>query len=164
MVNYFSTHDIQPPVVYHTTQRTMTEESFKDKLIETLSKPALDGVIGALIAGVALGETGSVFIFGKEINGPLAIGATITGASYLGEVAHQWILPEIPKNDKFATFEGMIISPVVCGAATYGLMKVASNRPVGDPVPLTYFALGAGSSILGQYSYDTVKKNLIDQL
>ena len=137
-------------------------ENKKGKIVETLAKPAFVGVVGALGARVLLGEDGDLVLFGKALLGWLGIGGTVMLGSYIGEVSHEWLLPLIPKNEKYASLEGAVLSPVICGLSVYGIMKVGN---VVDPEFIRTFALGAGSEVAGDYAYNAVvspwvKKNL----
>lgn len=119
-------------------------------LSEALIKPALAGSIGALAAYVLLGESGNIIVFGQQVPAVLAIGGTVAAANYLGELGHQYLLPMIPGNQKYAKIESALLSPALSGVAVYGIFMVAGIN--GDWFPA--FALGAGSTVAADYAYN----------
>lgn len=134
--------------------------SLTSKLVEQVSKPAMTGLL-AYVGSMAVCPDQRANLFGFESNNHVFYGALGVGGSFIGELAHNWILPHIPSNSKFLNTESMILSPAVVGGvfALGTKYMVSPNGTFDQPVPLYKpFLLGAGSEIAGSYAYEAVLK------
>lgn len=117
-----------------------------------IGKPLAVGAVSALAASFLLADTSSVRAFGMSLSPVTMVFVATAGASVVSEIAHQYILPEIPGNQKFAHFESMIYAPIVNGVTLVILLGpvlgVLQNYPAG-------FAFGFGGEIAGQYTFET---------
>ena len=92
--------------------------STKAHIIDTLLVPGVTGATAA-VATFATGDSFStkMWLLGMDVSTPIAIGVTALGASLLGEVIGNWVLPYIPGNYRSARTEKLIIKPAFTGAA-----------------------------------------------
>lgn len=124
---------------------------------------AKDAAIKGAITG-AIAAGGSMAIFGESLNNsqqvlgfnlpvPIAVGAGAAVGSVAADVAHQYILPHIPGNKKFATLESAGLGIVVSGGAT--MWAIDSMGGVSER-GTDAFLLGAGSYVLGDWAADKI--------
>lgn len=125
----------------------------KQKLIDTLTTPAVAGVTAAIGCYMVHGS-GIIPIFGQAVPASLAFGAVSAGASLLGATAFNYVAPHIPNNLRTVEAEKLMVKPVLGGLATYGLLKATANSDV-DFVP--NFAIGAVSELAAQQTANAVK-------
>ena len=122
------------------------------KLSETFAKPALSGVVAAVGASILYGESGSVLIGSIAVPVPLLLFGTTLAADFVGELAHNYILPQLPANEKWSTLEGAIISPIAAGAASVLLLGPILGV-LDESQYMKLFALEAGSVMAGDYGF-----------
>ena len=127
-------------------------EKLKDELIPSLAS----GTIGALAASFLLGVDLSAQFSLGSYNMPayLAIGGSITAADLIAYASHDYVLEKIPMLQGFATYENKLLAPVLSGAATYALFRTTISS---DASFTNSFILGAGSTIAGTYTSETLK-------
>ncbi len=127
-------------------------QKIKDELIPSLAS----GAIGVLASSFFLGIDMKMQIpFGSmSVPAWVAIGGTLTAADMIAYASHDYVLEYIPMIQSFATVENKLLAPVLSGAATYLVLREAVSTDVSL---INTFLLGAGSSIAGKYSADTLK-------
>lgn len=127
----------------------------RSKIVETFAKPVLSGVIAGAIAPPLLGTTYDSIVPGlMNLSTPVAVGLAVAVGTGAGTVAKDWVLPYIPRNSKFAESEGMLLTPVLSGAASTLILSRALD---GSMKSYAYaFAIGAGSSMAGDYLHNTI--------
>lgn len=132
--------------------------STKFKLIEQFAKPSMVGVL-SYFGSMAMLPQQSVNVMGYSMNSHLFYGLLGVGGSFVSELAHNWLLPYLPGNDKFAQTESMLLAPAV-NAGIFALATKMFIPPLSafDPrLDLVRPALlGAGAEIGGQYVYEAV--------
>lgn len=133
-------------------ERTVMEK-LKDEIIPSLASGAVGALASSFILGVDLNM--NLNIANMNIPAWVAIGGTITVADLVAYIGHDYVLEKIPTFQSFATYENRILAPVLSGVATYALFRTAISV---DTSLTNSFLLGAGSSITGRYSADTLKK------
>lgn len=133
--------------------------SVRSKLTENFAKPVLVGVT-AYLGSMALLPTSSVVILGNTMNSHMYYGILGVGGSFASELAHNWLLPNIPGNSKFSQTESMLLAPAVnAGIFALGTKFVVSGSVFEPNVDLIKPALlGGGSEILSQYVFESVIK------
>lgn len=132
--------------------------SLTSKLVEQVAKPAMTGLV-AYFGSMAVCPDQNANLLGFETKNHIFYGILGVGGSFAGEIAHNWILPQIPSNSKFLNTESMILSPAVVGSIFALGTKYMVNQDVFRQIPLYKpFLLGAGSEIAGSYAYEAVLK------
>lgn len=121
---------------YSSTADTMT--SIKEKLW----KGAMAGAISGGASYFLFGETGSSDLFGLQLPNPVVIGGANMAASVAADVAHEYVLPHIPGNQKFAAAESAALGLGISGFGTAWLLNKEGLTP---GTFFNGFALGAGS-------------------
>jgi len=123
------------------------------KILETLSTPAVVAILGATGAYLIFGESGKVqFPIVGDMNALLGVGIVTGGSALIGEVSKNYILPYLPNNSQYSDLESKAISPVVSGVLTAAfLYPILDSNNLWKAV-----ALGAGSEIVGSYVTSTV--------
>jgi hypothetical protein len=114
---------------------------------ELLTKGAATGAIAAL-ASMLLFEEKSLYVAGMQVPGSVAMGLGAAAGSLSADLAHKYIMPHIPANQKYEKAEFAAISIIASGAGTFAVSNLLGSAPM---VPT--FALGAGSYISGDYLY-----------
>ena len=117
------------------------------------TKAGLTAVIGSL-GSVLMGEKDtSVNLFNVNVPAPVAIGIVVGGASIGSELAHDYILPHIPKNERFVNLESSALAVGTAGGLTTAILTYA-----GAPREnwAKSFMLGGGSVVLGQYANNSL--------
>jgi hypothetical protein len=114
---------------------------------ELLTKGVATGVIAAL-AGMLLFENKSLYVAGVQVPGSVAMGLRAATGSVSADLAHKYIMPHIPANQKYEKAEFAAISVVASGLGTFAASNLIGSAPM---VPA--FALGAGSYLSGDYIY-----------
>jgi hypothetical protein len=118
---------------------------------ETIMRPILSGVIGAVEAAVLVDTYSMQIPFtGQSVSPPLAFGVTTALASLAGNFVGNQVLPKIPALNSVAQIGKNITTPALTGLATYGLMM--NERSVSG---VQSFAMGAAADIGGAYAFDT---------
>lgn len=134
--------------------------STSTKLITQFAKPLTVGLL-SYFGSMTMLPGSSVSILGFSMDSHLFYGALGVGGSFASEMAHNWLLPYIPGNSKFAQTESMLLAPAV----NAGLFAVATKFTIpsqiafGMPVKTDLIKpalLGGGAEILGQYAYEAV--------
>ena len=129
----------------------MTEPN-DDKVGTYIVKPLL----AAGITAVAMPQVGAknILVMGNYVPTWVVTGAGALVAGYVGEMAHQYVLPHLSPNAKFAQAESAILSPAVAGMTQVALLEVLSKGSMSDGRMLKTFAVGAISDIAAQYAYE----------
>ena len=130
--------------------------SVMEQIKDEIAPSVLSGAIGVLGANMLLGVDvmGSINIANMNVPTWVGIAGVIGGSVLLSEVSHDWVLEKLPENLKgsWLTYENRLLAPALAGASTYLLFRfgVSDGTSIVNSV-----ALGAGSSIMGNYAYDT---------
>jgi hypothetical protein len=114
---------------------------------ELLTKGIATGVIAAL-AGMLLFENESIYIAGIKLPGSVAMGLGATAGSLSANLAHKYIMPHIPANQKYEKAEFAAIFNAASGLGTFAVSNLIGSAPMAPA-----FALGTGSYISGNYIY-----------
>jgi hypothetical protein len=114
---------------------------------ELLSKGVATGAIAA-VAGLLLWDSKSISIAGIKVPGSVAMGIGAAASSLSADLAHKYLIPHIPANQKYEKAEFAAISVAASGLGTYLVSNMIGGADI-DPA----IALGAGSYISGDYIY-----------
>lgn len=116
-----------------------------------LMKAGLTGVTAALAAYVVTGDNAgrTINVLGMDLPGVAVIGLGGAAGSLTADMAHQWIFPLIPNNEKYDRAEAAALSVGAAGAGCY----IASSLLGPSPALLPSIAIGSGSFIASDYVY-----------
>ena len=133
----------------------MSEISWKT----ALAKPAYTGALAGVGLYFGYHDTGDMIILRQIVPGWLYVSLVTAAASYVAEIVDELILPKIP-NNPYASYEGMVIAPIACGAADYIALMATSTVPVPWKEA---FVLGAGAQIVSNLTWDNYVAPMIDR-
>jgi hypothetical protein len=120
---------------------------------ELLTKGAATGAIAAL-AVMLLFEDKTLSVAGIKLPGSVTMGLGATTVFLSADLAHKYIMPHIPANQKYEKAEFAAILIIASGAGTFAVSNLN-----GGSLMAPSFAIGAGSYISGDYIYH----NFIDK-
>jgi len=133
----------------------------KDKAIETLAKPLLNGAIsyGAYRAFTPDFSTLTINNFGLNVKVPYSVATTLAGvgASVIAELLHNYILPQVA-DDRTAYVESRVLTPVLGAVSQLAVIGAMSTNALQRVNPVSIAAIGAGSEVLTQYAWDSFIK------
>lgn len=115
-------------------------------------KAGLTGGIAAVSAAV-LFQSDSINLMGVTVPAAAVIGLGAAGGSVVADLAHQYVLPHIPGNEKLADKEAALLSVVASGLGSYAATRLIGNS--GFAIIPTV-GVGAGSFLAGDYVYHHV--------
>ena len=123
---------------------------------DTFVKPLFVGAVAGIGASYMLGNEPIPALGGNWSPAMLIGGAAATGSVVSG-LTHDYVLKMIPGNKgRWAAAENMVLSPVLTGASTYGIMALATGSRLSLAAAMELTALGAASHVAGSYAYDTL--------
>jgi len=121
----------------------------KMELIKNIALKALVtgvyGTVGSIAMGESMSSTAS--LFGMYVPGPIAIGATTSVGSITADIAHYYVLPWIPGQEKFSTIEGAAV-----GIAASGFGTMYAQSTYTGTFSKQGFLLGAAAYLAGDYT------------
>jgi len=106
------------------------------------------GVIAYAAGRFILGDEGQSDLFGFNMDSNVALGLSAAGDSVAADLAHDYILPHIPGNEKYANPEAALLGLGTAGAAS---ALIYNQGGVGVPQSMNLFLVGAGSYAAGEY-------------
>ena len=119
--------------------------------------PAIKGAIAGIAASVVLGVGDSKLSLGGMVwSAPTVIGLSVSGASLVSELSHDYILAKIKPNAQLADFEQKALAPLLTAAATIGAAYVTIGPVTDMRAALELAAIGAGAEIGGSYAQSTL--------
>lgn len=116
-------------------------------LSDTLRKGLITGGVAAGGGALLFGETGQTNFLGYTVPVPVALFAANAASSMLADVAHNYILPSIPGNEKFSNIEAAALGLGVSGASSAYIL----NGTLGTTESMNSALLGAGSYAAGEW-------------
>ncbi len=128
--------------------------SIGEKIKMDLVPAAISGLISLGVYTMVFGEqlSGDYIPFlGKSLPASVVVGGTVFGSHLIGNILENNVLTMF-QSEKLAGIEGRLAKPLISGAATVGIFKLAVSP---DSNLMESFALGAGSVFVGQYVSDT---------
>ena len=132
--------------------------SIGDLPAKLLSTPALNGAILAGIGITMFGSLGnSSTIAGVSLPAPLVDFAFGAIASLGADIATDYVLPQVTKDEKVKMLEAKIANPVAAGVLLVGLSGLTLSSSFDSRAMLQVFAMGAGSELGALYSFDILK-------
>lgn len=118
---------------------------------EILTKASMTGAIATAAAALLI-PGGSGSLAGIQIPGSIAVGLGCAGGSVTGDLAHKYVLPHIPQNQKYLKAESAAVSiGAAIGGAYLGMNIISGSVPILTPV-----LIGGGSFVASDYIYHTV--------
>lgn len=124
------------------------------KVFQTFVKPLVVAGIGA--AAFSMIAPGSTFIaLGKDVPAWAAGAVGIGAGSLLADLGHQYILPELPVDNKLGYSASMILAPLLTGAGSLAAFYAMNSNSLGE-APASIFLAGAGSEIAGSYAFESI--------
>lgn len=118
-------------------------------LKQLLAKPAISGAIAAVTLPQLSG--GTEYIWNGQRYPLWALGAGLGfGSSFVSELAHKYVLPHIPGNEKYMTMESMVLSLASSGGAFVIAAKLI-NAEVNMSEMKTFAIAGMAAEVLSGY-------------
>lgn len=117
---------------------------------EIATKAALTAAIAGVAATFLLSE-GSASIAGMSVPQSVAIGLGAATGSVAGDLAHKYVLPHIPQNQKYMGAESAAVSIVASIAGAYVGMSMIGDVPINNAI-----FLGGGSYVMSDYVFHHV--------
>ena len=115
--------------------------------MEMGTKAVLTGAIATAAAALLI-PGGSVSVAGISIPGSVGIGLGAAGGSIVGDLAHKYVLPQIPYSEKYEGIESAGISIAAAAAGSALALSMLGDVPIATPI-----LLGGGSFIVGDFVY-----------
>ncbi len=114
-------------------------------------KAALSGGVASAAGYLLFGESGgSIPIAGFDVPPPLVIFGSVASASVITDEIHKRILPMISEDKKIENVESLAVGGAISGLASSAALR-ASGVPSSNMIKS--FGLGAGSYLIGDYTY-----------
>ena len=127
----------------------------KGKFIDMAVKPITNGLMTYLGAkALGLNYDTNLPIIGKSYDAPMALAMAAVPASFVTEMAHNWILPGINQHSKMGQMEAMILSPVIQGGLLAAIVQAGGSVQLGNLGTAKVVGLGAGSEIASTYAFE----------
>ena len=118
--------------------------TFMDKARKAIITGAIAGTASSLI----FNQGGSAEILGMTLPTNMAVGVANGASSLAADYAHEYILPSIPGNQKYATLESAALGLGVAGGGTAWILN---SDNIGSATTMNAFLLGAGSYAAGDW-------------
>ena len=131
-----------------TSANTPSDVAWKEILTKATLTAAIAGVAAAFVI-----PSGTITIAGMSVPQAAAIGLGAAGGSIAGDLAHKYILPQIPQSEKYLGVESAAVSIGASIAGAYLAMNMIGDVPIATPI-----LLGGGSYVAADYVY----RNVVD--
>lgn len=132
--------------------------------MDVVAVPVLSGGFGYLGSKMILGNSGSVNLGGMSLDKNIAVGGLVAAGALVAQSTKDFVIPKIPIADaRIKKVAEMAVGPVICGVTTGVLNSSLVSEssffgPVNQSGMVTNIAVGAGSYLAGQYTYDMLLK------
>lgn len=131
-----------------------SNNSTGSKLASQFMKPALNGVV-QFVASKAMGSDNySIDLLGMNLSLPIVYAGVGVANEFLVELGHNWILPHIPGNKKFAQTESMMLAPALGALSNVGVFYFLSPEYLQSVGYSTPALIGAVSPAITEYGYN----------
>jgi hypothetical protein len=129
----------------------------KGKMIDQITKPLLNGVM-TYVGAKALGMKYDINlpIVNRSYEAPMALAMAAVPASFVTEIAHNFVLPGINQHSKMGQMEAMILSPALQGGLLAGIVQTGGSVQLGNLGTGKVFGLGAASEIASTYAFESI--------
>jgi hypothetical protein len=118
-------------------------------LKQMLGKPLISGAIAAVSMPMLAG--GSEYIYNGQRYKLWMLGMGLgVASSFISEVIHKYVLPNIPGHEKYMTLESMVLS-IASSAGVFALGAKMVNGSVTMSELRTFAMAGAASEVLSGY-------------
>lgn len=125
-----------------------------------MSRPVYKYLSQAAVGGALLGSTVG---FNATLNvGGMAVPSYAIGAglgvagSFIADMAHDYVLPHISKDDRLRHVEGAVFAPAVSAATFYAGLSILHPSAVAETGRTMLLLQGAGSELAAQWVYENV--------
>lgn len=129
-------------------------EVMKKELYPSLLIGASCAVLGPVMYGVDPSISLPLPLINISAPSNVVLGASVAASNFIGAVAEDFILKNVDSST--AQSIEMIVRPVTNGIASYGVLRYGLTDLVGFQQS---FALGAASTVAGQYAAETFQLN-----
>lgn len=138
------------------TGDAVAEDSSKT-IQDYIVKPGLVAGVGTLAAKMWFlpEQNMSVPMLGRDLPVSLVLAGTLYGATMLGKVAADYVLPAISTSKEFSTISSLV-QPTLAGAGAVGIFDLVNADAIAVKGVGHVFLLGALSEIVGSWLYDNV--------
>lgn len=126
------------------------------KVKDSLTKSVLAGSTYAAGQLLIFGDQNTVTIPMTNIQMPAIAAGFIAGmsSSLISDVAHDYLLPLIPKNEKYVNAESALVGAGVSGLASCLMLKAVADLPFENfPICIAY---GGGSYVASDFLWHNV--------
>jgi hypothetical protein len=106
------------------------------------------GVLGSILMGE---KDTKIPLAGMNLPAPLLLGVATGTSSVVADMAHDYVLPHIPHNDKWVNMESSALAVSTAGASTSAILYFGTGMPRENL--FNSFALGGGAVIAGDYAH-----------
>ena len=133
------------------------ELDMKGKMIDQITKPILNGLmtyVGAKALGLKYDT--NLPIINRSYEAPMALAIAAVPASFVTEMAHNFVLPGINQHSKMGQMEAMVLSPIIQGALLAGIVQTGGSVQLNNLGTMKVFGLGAGSEVISTYAFESV--------
>lgn len=137
-------------------------DSTGSKVFQTFVKPLVVAGVGGLAFNMMMpGSVMQTRILGDIPNymaGAIGVGA----GSLAADLLHQYILPELPIDNKLGYSASMLLAPLLAGfgaEAAFYILNPNSISAAGG----SFFLIAAGSEIAGMYAFESILAPYLDR-
>lgn len=112
--------------------------------------------VGGALLGATVGYDATMRIGGMQVPS-YAIGAGLgVAGSFLADMAHDYVLPHISKDDRLRHVEGALFAPAVSAATFYAGLTLLHPSAVAEAGRTMVLVQGAGSELAAQWLYENI--------
>lgn len=115
------------------------------------TKAALTAAVGGVAGMLLVPGGGSVSVLGMQVPQYVGLGIGAGIGSVAGDLAHNYVLPHIPQDQKWIGVETAAVSVGAAAAGAYVGMSMFGSVPIMTPL-----LIGGGSYIGADYLYHNV--------
>lgn len=134
----------------------MQNANAESKVTQTFVKPLVVAAVGAgIFSYLAPDKTMEVSLLGRSIAAWQAAAIGFGGGSLVADLAHQYILPEFPIDDKLSYSSSMLLAPVITGAAGSILFYIMNPKSISEAGG-SIFLTGAAAEVGGMYAFESI--------
>jgi len=126
------------------------------QMSKALYKNLSQAAAGGLLMGSVVGFDKGLDIAGMRVPS-YAIGAGLgVLGSLAADIAHDYVLPYVSKDDRLRHIEGVLVAPAVSAGVFVAGLQLLNPSVVGDTGLMWVLLQGAGSELAAQWVYENM--------